>query len=955
MFLLSKQSGRSGVLYNPSAVFSAKTYTGTGATATIVNNVDITSGGMVLIKNKGIVSDFFVFDTGRGVNNGLSLNTAIQSSLATSLSGFGSTGFTIGANGNINTTSGSYISCAFKKAAKFFDIISYSTSTPTHSLAVVPELILTKNYTHPDDWVVYHKSLTTGNVLALNSSSAAYSKTFYSNITASSLGCAITSYSSVASITVSAGGSYTSTPSVSFSGGGGSGATATANLSGVAIGGGAITAVPLPTSNSFTSTPSVSFIGGGGSGATATANLSGVAIGGGAITAVPLPTSNSFTSTPSVSFSGGGGSGATATANLSVLSATENGRVNSVSVSGGSYSSTGTQLSISQGAGTATITISALNTSSPINTLSGGGAITAVPSPTSNSFTSTPSISFSGGGGSGAAATAIMTGGAISSLGFNPINISSQTPSLAASGGSGTGATFSPVVSMGLTGITPGRSVYYTVSGTTAAYDIVDDYYPGWGGGTVKAVINNTPYYLLSGTIPIASEVTYFDTATPSLHIPSLVNNIEYGNNTTIIANVATGVSIGGKTLYKLLSLTIFNLITSTPITTANSQVYSNSAIYNSGGAAISRMVSGGVPSSIYTVYKLNNFIINSNGSWGSTARVNSLPDDIIKIVYGTSSTFTYTTGWFLTRAMVTNGGSLYDSNVVFKVDNNPASLTSLYVSPWTVSSVSITNGGSLYSSGTTVTYTGQSPQTVTSISPLTYTTTYPASAATFTNGNYGFTSDMSLTFSGGATGTAYMTYDSTYYVNSVSITNGGSLYSSGTTVTYTGQAAQAVTSISPLTYNVSSITVNSGGSNYTSAPTVSISGGGGSGATATASVSAATPGSYVSYMFATSPGLSKVGTYTGNGTSLNIDCSFGGGSRFILIKRSDGVGNWYCWDNARGITSSTEPYLTLDTTAAEVTTSDSITPYTAGFTAVQNATTNINVTNANYIYLAVA
>ena len=111
----------------------------------------------------------------------------------------------------------------------------------------------------------------------------------------------------------------------------------------------------------------------------------------------------------------------------------------------------------------------------------------------------------------------------------------------------------------------------------------------------------------------------------------------------------------------------------------------------------------------------------------------------------------------------------------------------------------------------------------------------------------------------------------------------------------------------------------------------------------------------YVAYLFATLAGISKVGSYTGNGSSQNIECGFAAGARFVLIKRTDSTGDWFVWDTARGIVAANDPHLSLNTTAAEVTTDDSIDPYSAGFTVNQVAATNINVSSATYIYLAIA
>jgi hypothetical protein len=111
----------------------------------------------------------------------------------------------------------------------------------------------------------------------------------------------------------------------------------------------------------------------------------------------------------------------------------------------------------------------------------------------------------------------------------------------------------------------------------------------------------------------------------------------------------------------------------------------------------------------------------------------------------------------------------------------------------------------------------------------------------------------------------------------------------------------------------------------------------------------------YVAYLFATCQGVSKVGNYTGNGTSQTINCGFSSGARFVLIKRTDSTGDWYVWDTARGIVSANDPHLSLNSTAAEVTTDDSVDPEASGFIVNQVAATNINVSGATYIFLSIS
>ena len=111
----------------------------------------------------------------------------------------------------------------------------------------------------------------------------------------------------------------------------------------------------------------------------------------------------------------------------------------------------------------------------------------------------------------------------------------------------------------------------------------------------------------------------------------------------------------------------------------------------------------------------------------------------------------------------------------------------------------------------------------------------------------------------------------------------------------------------------------------------------------------------YIAYLFASLPGISKVGSYTGNGTTQTINCGFTTGARFVLIKRTNLNGDWYVWDTARGIVTANDPHFSLNTPeAAEVTTDDSVDPDASGF-IVNHNTTYVNVSGGQYIFLAIA
>jgi hypothetical protein len=111
----------------------------------------------------------------------------------------------------------------------------------------------------------------------------------------------------------------------------------------------------------------------------------------------------------------------------------------------------------------------------------------------------------------------------------------------------------------------------------------------------------------------------------------------------------------------------------------------------------------------------------------------------------------------------------------------------------------------------------------------------------------------------------------------------------------------------------------------------------------------------FVAYLFATCAGVSKVGSYTGTGTTLQINCGFTAGSRFVLIKRTDSTGAWYVWDSARGIVSGNDPYFLLNSSDEEVTNTDYVDTYNAGFEISDTAPAAINASGGTYIFLAIA
>jgi hypothetical protein len=116
-----------------------------------------------------------------------------------------------------------------------------------------------------------------------------------------------------------------------------------------------------------------------------------------------------------------------------------------------------------------------------------------------------------------------------------------------------------------------------------------------------------------------------------------------------------------------------------------------------------------------------------------------------------------------------------------------------------------------------------------------------------------------------------------------------------------------------------------------------------------------ATAQTFAMYLFASCPGVSKVGSYTGTGATQTINCGFTGGSRFVMIKRTDSTGDWYVWDSARGIVAGNDPYLLLNSTAAEVTGTDYVDTASTGFEISSTAPAAINASGGSFIFFAVA
>jgi len=201
----------------PSDYFNTKLYTGNGSSQTL----DMDNLGLLWMKNRTESSNHCLFDSVRGGyytsapgpilrSNG---TTAAGGSDITSAYGitFGSSSSTIGSDGggyNYNQNGKSYVGWQWRangagssntdgsinstatsaNTTAGFSIVEFtgtgSNATVGHGLGAVPKMIIVKNLSDVDNWVVYHNSLGNTDGLYLNTTdSTVGTNTFWNNTT----------------------------------------------------------------------------------------------------------------------------------------------------------------------------------------------------------------------------------------------------------------------------------------------------------------------------------------------------------------------------------------------------------------------------------------------------------------------------------------------------------------------------------------------------------------------------------------------------------------------------------------------------------------------------------------------------------------------------------------------------------------------------------------------------
>ena len=174
-FAMGAAGAAGGDALNVENVFSTTMYDGTSSSQDITNGIDLsTEGGLVWTKryeNAGSSSSTFtqyLFDTDRGGTKALfPYSTSAEITNAGFITAFNTDGFTVGNNTNINYSGDRFLSWTFRKAPKFFDVVTYTGNgsagrTVDHNLDSEVGMLIVKETSSNGNWWVYHRGVNSG-------------------------------------------------------------------------------------------------------------------------------------------------------------------------------------------------------------------------------------------------------------------------------------------------------------------------------------------------------------------------------------------------------------------------------------------------------------------------------------------------------------------------------------------------------------------------------------------------------------------------------------------------------------------------------------------------------------------------------------------------------------------------------------------------------------------------
>jgi hypothetical protein len=111
----------------------------------------------------------------------------------------------------------------------------------------------------------------------------------------------------------------------------------------------------------------------------------------------------------------------------------------------------------------------------------------------------------------------------------------------------------------------------------------------------------------------------------------------------------------------------------------------------------------------------------------------------------------------------------------------------------------------------------------------------------------------------------------------------------------------------------------------------------------------------FVAYCWAEIAGFSKFGSYTGNGSSDGVFVYTGFRPKYVMIKRTDAVNDWYLYDSSRNPYNTSKLILFADTSGAEATSTTSDIDFVSNGFKIRGTDSGINASGGAYIYAAFA
>lgn len=158
--------------------FAVRTYTGNGATRNISNGLMMSEfGGMVITRRRDSPLTGVASDTVTGINNGYYVGSAAARANMSSPTAYLADGYTVGNAAQFNTSGGTYVSWSFKRAQRFFDVVSFTSDGTSnqrvpHLLGQAPGLVMVRAATASSPFYVFVGSMGLGAYGDLSSSAA---------------------------------------------------------------------------------------------------------------------------------------------------------------------------------------------------------------------------------------------------------------------------------------------------------------------------------------------------------------------------------------------------------------------------------------------------------------------------------------------------------------------------------------------------------------------------------------------------------------------------------------------------------------------------------------------------------------------------------------------------------------------------------------------------------------